>query len=118
MSESHKSTTRSFVVGATMGAAIGTALGLLYAPERGEKTRRKLKRNLEEGCKKAEEFSKVAREKAEEVGQQAVREFEVLRERVEDWEAESDSEPDEVVDESSTAEEKPRRRRPRRFRGV
>ncbi len=51
-------------LGLIFGAAAGLAAGLLYAPEKGEKTRNKLK-------KKAKQFSEDLEKESRDIGQKA-----------------------------------------------
>jgi len=44
--------------GLTLGAIIGFFAGLLFAPERGEETRKKLQEAIEKGKEKFEEIKK------------------------------------------------------------
>ena len=48
MSDNNSNSGFAFVAGALMGAAAGVLAGLLFAPEPGEETRRKLSDNSKE----------------------------------------------------------------------
>jgi len=49
MSErNHASTIKVFVLGAAIGAAVGAGLGLLFAPQSGKETRKKVQRSLDD----------------------------------------------------------------------
>lgn len=67
-----------------VGVAAGAAVALLYAPQPGDRTRKKIKRGLEDASEqiktKAEDFS----EKAEQYGKQAERAIRRGREVVDD----------------------------------
>ena len=86
-----KTHSKSFILGTVIGAAVGAALGMLYAPKKGEETRKELKGKTEElkgkakkvvkgghqAClewteeaqKAATEFSKAAQESLKEVSE-------------------------------------------------
>jgi gas vesicle protein len=63
---------KSFVIGAFFGALMGASLGILFAPDSGEKTRKKIKEKseglVEKGAEKAEELKIKAEEIREKVG--------------------------------------------------
>ena len=63
------------------GAAIGAGVGLLYAPDKGEKTRKKLKKN-EDKAKK--EFSKKVKETTDDLSVQAKKAKATFEERLND----------------------------------
>ncbi len=119
MASSHKSLTKSFILGATIGSAIGTLIGILYAPQEGDKTRKELQKGLAAGKKKAKgisqevqekakEWSDTAQEKVGEVKKQAAEELSILREK---------QQPSPHKDKTTTTK-KSQKTRPRRFRGV
>ncbi|HBY09878.1 TPA: hypothetical protein DEP93_02505 [candidate division WWE3 bacterium] len=58
---------KSFVKGAFLGALVGAVLGVLFAPESGEKTRKKLKDKSGELVEKGLEAVEQAADKVEEV---------------------------------------------------
>jgi len=49
----------------TLGLAAGAAVALLYAPQSGEKTRRQLRRNLDDVADKVKDFSEDLTDQAE-----------------------------------------------------
>ena len=53
----------SFMSGVVLGAMIGAALGVLYAPAKGEETRKKLKDTSEKYVEKGQEVYDEVREK-------------------------------------------------------
>ena len=61
----------SFLAGAVVGALAGLAIGLLYAPQSGDLTRRRLRKRLdefkEEATDRADELSRRARRKLAEL---------------------------------------------------
>ena len=63
------------------GAAIGAGVGLLYAPDRGEKTRKKLKKNADKARK---EFSKKVKETTDDLSVQAKKAKATFEERLND----------------------------------
>lgn len=87
----HRTHTKSFILGSVIGAVVGAALGVLYAPKKGEETRKELKGKTEgfkdkakkvvkeghqafleiteEAQKAATEFSKTAQENLKEVSE-------------------------------------------------
>ncbi len=65
------------------GAAIGVTLGVLFAPEKGEDTRKKIKEMAKEGYDTAKEFAAEAKEKAGEAYNGAKSEAAALRDLLE-----------------------------------
>jgi len=80
-----------------LGAATGAITALLFAPEKGEVTRKRLKESAEDLCKKSEELAKDTREvvedktrevigtakrKAEELGGTVKRQADAVREAI------------------------------------
>ena len=63
------------------GAAIGAGEGLLYAPDKGEKTRKKLKKNADKAKK---EFSKKVKETTDDLSVQAKKAKATFEERLND----------------------------------
>ena len=63
------------------GAAIGAGVGLLYAPDKGEKTRKKLKKNADKAKK---EFSKKVKETTDDLSVQAKKAKATFEERIND----------------------------------
>jgi gas vesicle protein len=63
------------------GAAIGAGVGLLYAPDKGEKTRKKLKKNADKAKK---EFSKKVKETTDDLSVQAKKAKATFEERLND----------------------------------
>ena len=61
------------------GAAIGAGVGLLYAPDKGEKTRKKLKKNADKAKK---EFSKKVKETTDDLSVQAKKAKATFEERL------------------------------------
>lgn len=53
-----KTKTKSFILGTIIGAAVGVVLGVLYAPKKGEETRKELKGKTEDLKGKAKEVVK------------------------------------------------------------
>ena len=62
----------SFLAGAVIGALAGLAIGMLYAPQSGERTRRKLRKRLDE-------FKEDASDRADELSRRARRKLAELR---------------------------------------
>ncbi len=58
---------KSFLKGAFFGAAIGAVLGVLFAPDSGDNTRKKIKQKSEELVEKGVEKAELVAEKIEEV---------------------------------------------------
>jgi gas vesicle protein len=56
-----------------VGVAAGTAIALLYAPQTGEKTRKKLKRGLEDASDRIQSTAEDLSRHADEYGRQAER---------------------------------------------
>jgi gas vesicle protein len=54
-----------------LGVSAGAAVALLYAPQSGEKTRRQLKRNIDEGVDYLEDAAGYLREQAEYLSREA-----------------------------------------------
>ena len=69
--------TSSFLIGLLSGAAIGAALGILYAPDKGEVTRKKI-------AKKAEDFKDDLYEKMDEMKHSFNDSIGKVKEKVED----------------------------------
>jgi gas vesicle protein len=63
------------------GAAIGAGVGILYAPDKGEKTRKKLKKNADKAKK---EFSKKVKETTDDLSVQAKKAKATFEERLND----------------------------------
>ena len=63
------------------GAAIGAGVGLLYAPDKGAKTRKKLKKNADKAKK---EFSKKVKETTDDLSVQAKKAKATFEERLND----------------------------------
>jgi gas vesicle protein len=54
-----------------LGVSAGAAVALLYAPQTGEKTRRQLKRNIDDGVDYLEDAAGYLREQAEYLSREA-----------------------------------------------
>ncbi|MEA2020456.1 MAG: YtxH domain-containing protein [Patescibacteria group bacterium] len=66
---SNNNSGESFVKGLFIGALGGAILGVLFAPDEGRETRRKLKEKGEEIQKKAEPFVEEARESVKKIAE-------------------------------------------------
>ncbi|HPE34704.1 MAG TPA: YtxH domain-containing protein [Bacteroidales bacterium] len=69
--------TSSFLIGLISGAAIGAALGILYAPDKGEITRKKI-------TKKAEDLKDEFYEKMDEMKEYFNESIDSVKEKVDD----------------------------------
>jgi len=58
---------KGFVKGLALGALVGGVLGVLFAPDKGEKTRRIVRRKMEGLKEKAADFSETLAEKQEDL---------------------------------------------------
>lgn len=56
----HGGGSNHFMMGAIFGTIVGAALGLLFAPEEGKETRKKVKKAKDDATKKAKEIKKAA----------------------------------------------------------
>ena len=56
-----------FTSGLLLGAVIGSIVGILYAPDSGKRTRRRIQRKSDEFLDDAVTYAKQSRDKAEEI---------------------------------------------------
>lgn len=63
---------KKLLTGVILGAAVGTALGILFAPESGKDTRKKI-------AKKSADLGDVLKEKLEEVSAMVKEKFETIK---------------------------------------
>ena len=73
--------TGGFLAGIVTGALVGAGIALLYAPQSGTETRKKLKRKAGEIKTKALEIKEEALTKIEEVGNTALEKAEDVKKR-------------------------------------
>jgi gas vesicle protein len=71
-----------FAIG--VGATAGAAVALLFAPQSGVKTRRQLRRNIDDGINVLEEAASYLKEQAEHLGKEAQRTYKRTRGQVGD----------------------------------
>jgi gas vesicle protein len=67
-----------------LGVAAGAAVALLYAPQPGVKTRRQLKKNINEGVDYLEDAAEYLKEQAEYLSKEAQKTIKRTRGQVED----------------------------------
>jgi gas vesicle protein len=67
-----------------LGVAAGSAVALLYAPQTGEKTRRQLKRNINDGVDYLEDAAAYLKEQAENLSKEAQKTIKRTRGQVND----------------------------------
>ena len=67
-----------------LGVAAGTAVALLYAPQSGERTRRQLRKNLNDGVDYLEDAAGYLREQADNLTREAQKAIKRTRGQVED----------------------------------
>lgn len=73
-----------FVLALGIGAAIGGAVALLYAPQTGAASRKKLKRNFEDFGDSLEDAAEYLRDQAERLSKEAERFIEANKDQFED----------------------------------
>lgn len=69
-----------FASGLILGAVIGSVLGILYAPDSGKRTRRRIQRKSDEFIDDAVTYAKQSRDKAEEIVEEGKKRVEELLE--------------------------------------
>jgi gas vesicle protein len=67
-----------------LGVSAGAAVALLYAPQAGDKTRRQLKRNIDDGVDYLEDAAAYLKEQADYLSKEAQKTIERTRGQVED----------------------------------
>ena len=67
-----------------LGVAAGSVVALLYAPQTGEKTRRQLKRNINDGVDYLEDAAEYLKEQAESLSKEAQKTIKRTRGQVND----------------------------------
>ena len=67
-----------------LGVSAGAAVALLYAPQNGEKTRRQLKRNIDDGVDYLEDAAAYLKEQADHLSKEAQKTIKRTRGQVED----------------------------------
>lgn len=67
-----------------LGVAAGSAVALLYAPQAGDKTRRQLKRNINDGVDYLEDAAAYLKEQAENLSKEAQKTIKRTRGQVND----------------------------------
>jgi len=67
-----------------LGVSAGAAVALLYAPQPGVKTRRQLKRNIDDGVEYLEEAAEYLKQQAESLSKEAQKTIKRTRGQVED----------------------------------
>jgi gas vesicle protein len=70
----NKKSGTGFVLGAALGAVIGAIGGVLYAPKKGDETRKELKEKLDEYSEKANAAAKELQDKSKNIAED-VKEF-------------------------------------------
>jgi gas vesicle protein len=71
---------KSFWIAFTAGAAVGAGLALLYAPQSGVVTRKKIKRNIEEATDYLEDAGDYLKDQAEKLSKEAHKAIKVSKE--------------------------------------
>jgi gas vesicle protein len=72
---------KNFWIALAIGAAAGGIMALLYAPQTGAATRKKLRRGMDDLGKSLEEASEYLKEQAESLGKEAQRLIELSKEQ-------------------------------------
>jgi gas vesicle protein len=72
-----------FLGGLILGAAVGAALALLYAPQKGEDTRRQIKIKIDELEKELDKMREKLKEKGSEMKEEARKRIQELEARIE-----------------------------------
>lgn len=81
MNKNQKCSSGSFLAGTIAGALIGAGLALLYAPKKGEETRKDIKKKVNELKNEALEAKEKTKAKFEEAKKGAVEKAEDLKKR-------------------------------------
>jgi gas vesicle protein len=76
--------TKHLIIAIGVGAVIGGATALLYAPQSGTATRKKLKRGLEDLSENLEDAGDYLKEQAERLGKEAQRLIEASKDQFDD----------------------------------
>ena len=67
-----------FASGLLLGAVIGSVVGILYAPDSGKRTRKRIQRKSDEILDDAVNYAKKSRDKAEEIVEEGKKRVEEL----------------------------------------
>lgn len=119
----NKSQTKSFLVGAFLGAALGSMAALLYAPQKGEAARRRMRERLDKFKKEADKYldegKKVVSELSNEVRKSAQETSAIVQDSTKDITQKTKEKIEKVVEKSQEHAGKiSSNRKPRYFKGV